>query len=331
MYDVITLGSAIRDLTFYDVPGKIIHTPDNLTAQRLLAVEYGAKFTMDNTRWGFGGGAANTAVNYASHGLKTAIIACVGNDSAGDEVLTNFKKRKVRTDFIQRSSGQTGISVILTHEKQGRDHTLFVDRGASEEISWPKDYRKLKSKFFHMGSLSGKNWKSVLQSGFKHAKKVRAMTAWNPGGVQLAVGKRGLLPLLKLTDILILNKDEAIELVLSGVSVGKRNPKYLNKHLYLLNMLNDWGPRIVVITDGPKGVFALHEGKMYKASTHNIKVIDTTGVGDAFGSGFVTGNILNPNDIEKALRWGVANSESVIRKHGAQAGIMTRSEINKIS
>jgi len=57
--------------------------------------------------------------------------------------------------------------------------------------------------------------------------------------------------------------------------------------------------------------------------------VDATGAGDAFGSAFVGGYILNNGDLEIALKFGIINSGSVISKYGAENGILRRKEIER--
>jgi len=330
-FKIITIGGAIRDITFYTKEGRIFSTPENLTAQRMLAFEYGGKINIKEAYFNFGGGAANTAACLARLGFKTAIIAAIGKDEMGKEVTAGLKKEKVDTNLIQiNHKDQTGFSVILATEKKDREHIVFSYRGAANFLDFNQNKNnKLSSEWFYLTSLSGPNWQQNLKSIFKFAQQKKIKIAWNPGIIQLQEGKRILTDFLKLTEILILNKDEAIELALSGVKLGKKNPNYLNRPLYLLNILQEWGPKIVVITEGKKGAWAYDGQKIYRQKALKPKIIDTTGVGDAFGSSFVAGLISENNNIQKALKWGVINSASVTTKIGAQNGLLNRKELEK--
>jgi len=97
--------------------------------------------------------------------------------------------------------------------------------------------------------------------------------------------------------------------------------------MYLLNILREWGSRVVVITDGHKGAWAYDGKKIYRQKATKHKTVDTTGVGDAFGAGFVAGFIDQSADINQALQWGVVNSGSAVAKIGAQNGLLTRQQL----
>lgn len=330
-FDILTIGGAVRDITFYTNQGKIFATPENLIAQKMVAFEYGAKINIAEAYFTFGGGAANTAISLSRLGLKTATVVRLGKDEAGKNILNKLKKEKVNTDFVQTDYlAPTGFSFILSVEKIDKEHTAFLYRGANENLSFkPKRFDQLFTRWSYVTSLSGPFWQKTLKSIFNFAKNKNIKIIWNPGNLQLQAGEKVLASFLKQTYILILNKDEAIELVLSGIKVGRRNPHYLNKPLYLLNILNDWGVKIVVITEGKKGAWVYDGKKIYQQKIRRAKVVDTTGVGDAFGSGFVAGIIANKGDIQKALAWGMINSASVLGKVGAQNGLLTLKELEK--
>ncbi|OGY43249.1 MAG: hypothetical protein A3J62_00705 [Candidatus Buchananbacteria bacterium RIFCSPHIGHO2_02_FULL_38_8] len=326
-FDIITIGGAVRDITFYTNKGKIFATPEDLTSQKMIAFEYGTKINIAEVYCSLGGGASNTATSLARLGFRTAIIARVGKDQDGKEIINKLKKEKINTDFIQIDPrSQTGFSFILSVDKKEMDHVAFLYRGADQNLQF-SHHRHLNAKWFYLTSLSGSNWLKTIKSVFNFAAKNNIKIAWNPGNLQLQAGKSVISPWLKKTSILILNKDEAIELVLSGIKVGRRNPRYLNRPIYLLNILKEWGPKVVVVTEGKKGAWVYEGNKITHQKSRKAKAIDTTGVGDAFGSSFVAGFISNKGNIAKSLKWGMINSASVVTKIGAQNGLLTLKEL----
>jgi sugar/nucleoside kinase (ribokinase family) len=328
IFDVISLGGVVRDIIFYSNQGKTIATPENLTAQRLLAFEYGAKIDIKDVFLNFGGGAANSSVTFSKLGLKVAALARVGQDEAGQELIKQLKKEGVYTNFIQHDSkAKTGFSFILATEKE-REHIAFLYRGANKKLTFSLLHQlKVKAGWFYLTSLSGKNWPGELKRIFDFAKKQNINIAWNPGNLQLAAGQRALAGFLKQTSLLILNKDEAIELVLSGIKLGRKNPNCLNQPVYLSNILQEWGPKMVLITSGKKGACLYDGKKIYQQKAIKSKVADTTGVGDAFGSTFLAGYIKTKSNINQSLKWAALNSSSVVTETGAQNGLLTLKEL----
>ncbi|MFA5021587.1 MAG: carbohydrate kinase family protein [Patescibacteria group bacterium] len=330
MFDIVTIGGVVKDVIFYTDQGKFFSTPDNLTAQKMLAFEYGSKIDIKESYLSIGGGAANSAVSFSRLGCKTAIIAKTGNDALGQEIIKKLNKEGVNTSLVHLDSkSNTGLSLILTVTKGEREHIAFVDRGANKFLTLNKNnFSGIKTNWFYLTALAGKNWPGNLKAIFGFAAQNKIKIAWNPGSFQLQAGKKALAGFLKQTEVLILNKDEAIELVLSGIKIGRKNPTFLNKPVYLLNILQEWGSKIVVITNGKKGAW-VHDGKnIYHQKIVKAKVINTVGVGDAFGSAFLAG-LLAKNNISKALKWGMINSGSVVTKVGAEAGLLTLKELLK--
>lgn len=334
-FDVITIGGAVRDITLYTNQGKIFATPEDLTAQKMLAFEFGAKINAQKAYYNLGGGAANTAIALARLQFKTAAIVRLGKDQDAFDIRGRFRKEKVNTSFIQIDPKEhTGFSFILGLEKKEHEHIAFLCRGANNNLTVPtKQLPWLQTDWLYVTSLSGNRWAKTLRSFYEFAKdkKRNIKIVWNPGNTQLQTGKKGLSSYLKQTEILILNKDEAIELVLSGLKIGRRDPSYLNRPLYLLNILKEWGPKIVLITAGKKGAWAYDGSKIfYQKSKSPKKTVDTTGVGDAFGSSFLAGYIATRGDLNQALKWGITNASSVCTQVGAQNGLLKLDELKKI-
>ena len=328
-FDVVTIGSVLRDMTMLTTQGQVFKTPGNVTAQRLIGFEYGAKIDVPLAYVGAGGGAGNAAVCFCRLGLRTAVISRVGNDAVGTTLKAELARQGVDHSRVQTDPNRhTALSSIIASAKGEYDHVAFVYRGASVGLRLGNgSLAGLRPRWFYLTAMTGEAWPHNLKIIFTAAARTGTRVAWNPGAEQISAGRRALERWLKQTAVLQLNKDEAIELALSGITLGKRNPRFLNRPLYLLNILSDWGPRYVVITDGARGAYAFHAGKVYRQKAQRRKQADTTGVGDAFGAAFVAGLQASRGDVPLALRWGTVNASSVLTKVGAQSGILTRAEL----
>ncbi len=325
MYDIITIGGATRDISFVTDKGKVIETPENLTEQKLLGFEYGSKIKSEEVFFNFGGGACNTAATFAKIGLNVAVNCKVGKDDNGEAMIKNLKELEINTELIQVDEDKkTGFSLVVVNKKEG-DRVIFKYKGASDSLELKKESTN-NTKWIYLTSLAG-NWEEDLEEINKTIEENKIKLAWNPGAVQISAGKNKLEKTLKNTEILIINKDEAIELVQSDESV-KLDYNEINDMTTLSKIIKNWGPRIVVITDGPDGAYMSDENNiLFSPSTSNAKV-DSTGAGDSFGSALVSGYILT-GDLETALKYGIINSGSVVSKYGAQNGILGKDEIEK--
>ena len=98
----------------------------------------------------------------------------------------------------------------------------------------------------------------------------------------------------------------------------------------LLKGLRGHGPKIVVITDGPKGAHTFDGSEVWHMPMYpDPKApVDRTGAGDAFSSTFTSALALG-HDIPTALSWGPINSMSVVQYIGAQKGLLTREQLEK--
>jgi len=324
-FDFLTIGGATEDITFYTKEGILINNKKDVLRQNLLAFEYGAKIKVDRAYSTFGGGAANTAVSFSKLGFRVATILSLGADDRGDRIIKNLQKNKVYTKFIKRTD-LVGSSFSFLVAGSDNEHIVFSHRAANDKLEINStDLKRIKSaKWIHLTSLSG-DWKKVLQKIFS-INDIKI--SWNPGYRQLSMGVGVLGKYFKKTSVLLINKDEAIELVLSDKKLKNKDNKFLNNTRNLLRIIKAWGPEIVVITSGQKGADAFDGEKFYHQDILKEKRReDTTGVGDAFGSTFVAGFKIFKGDIQKAMHAGVKNTASVIGEQGAQNGLLNKKEI----
>jgi len=325
-YDFITIGGTTEDITFYTNEAIMIDNKKDILAQKLMAFEYGAKLKIDRSYSTFGGGASNAATCLAKLGFNVATIVAIGNDNRGKDIILNFKKNQVNTNFIQQiKTHETGFTFFIVGND--KEHVGFSNRAANTKLSiGAKELKEMdKAKYIYLTSLSGK-WREILKNVFKTKAKV----AWNPGHIQLHAGVKAIGKFLKKTYILTVNKDEAIELVISNPKHKEKDKKFLNEISNLLKAIKSYGSEIVVITNGKYGAYA-YDGKKvyYQKILKEKRRVDTTGVGDAFGSTFAAGIELFKGDIKKAMLAGVKNTASVIGWQGAQNGLLSRKGIKK--
>lgn len=325
-YDVITIGGSTEDMSLYTDEGVLIKNPGDVLRQELLAFEYGAKLTIKRAVAAYGGGAANAAVALARLGLKTACLTAVGDDDRGQGIVRNLKKERVDTRLVKTIAGEmSGFSPIIVG--QGREHVSFPIRGANSRLEIaPAQAASLKRcRWIYQTSLSG-NWKAVLDKVFASSS---AKIAWNPGQLQLKAGRSALAKYLKRTELLVLNLDEARELVKSDRRYRSRPAVFFDKVEALLEAIAGWGPKIVVITRGAAGAAAFAAGRHHRVRAVKLKGggANTVGVGDAFGSSLVAGLLIYKGDLDQALALAARNSAQVTTREGAQLGLLKKAEL----
>lgn len=331
MLTITTIGSAVRDVTFLTDKGKVIEMPENLTEQSLLAFEYGAKIKSGEVYFNFGGGACNTVATFTKLGIKTFINCRVGADDDGKAIIKNLEKIGVNTNLIQIDENKkTGFALVVVNKnKNGGDRVIFVHKGASDYLKIKKENIN-KGEWIYLTSLAG-NWEEGLNEIDKAIEENKIKLAWNPGTTQINAEKSKLAKLLKNTEILIVNKDEAIEFVQNDKQ-EEIDYNDINDAAFLCRRLKKMGPKIAVVTDGKNGAYLFNgdkndESVLFSPVTSENR-IDTTGAGDSFGSALIGGYMLT-GDLETALKYGIINAGNVVGEFGAQNGILNRKEIEE--
>lgn len=326
-YDFITIGGATRDIAFFTDAGVLVDSRENpfKMHQKLLAFEYGSKIRIKKFINLFGGGAANAAVNLSGLGFKTAAILEVGNDDNGKEILKNLKRNKVSTALTSVNTEVDSGSSFILITKTG-ERVIFTTRGANDFLALDEERIEAinQTKNIYIASLTG-NWINVLRKVFKHNNK---KIFWNPGSKQLSVGLKGLAPFLKKTYCLMLNREEALSLILSDLENTKRSHLFFEDNNNILELIQSYGPKLVVITDGSKGACFYDGADFYcQKVSKEKKHIDTTGIGDVYNSTFSAGLIFYNGNIIKAARLANRNAANKIAYLGAQNGLLTKKEL----
>ncbi len=309
---IITFGSATQDVF---LSGRALHARrDVRTRDYVEQFPLGAKLGVDAVHFDTGGGATNAAVTFVRQGLAAEYIGKLGHDPAGTEVMRVLKHENVSSQRVVYDANlHTGYSTLLVAPTGER--TILSYRGASQELkSSDIPIRVLEADWFYITSLGG-NF-DLLGKLLRHANQRGIRVAIDPGGAELRQLKklRGLLPLIT---VLKANADELGQ-IFGGDSLREIVTRAAGVCPY------------VVGTDGAAGAYAAVGGRLFQAGQYQkVKVIDRTGAGDAFGSGFVAA-LAKGLPVEDALTLGSANASSVVAKFGAKAGILKTSRIKRM-
>jgi len=318
MYDIITFGSATRDIFLKSKTFKIVGEKKFITGKG-LCLSLGSKIEVDDISFSTGGGGTNTAATFANQGFKTAFCGMVGDDPAGDDVIKDLEKFKIDTDFILKTNKKpTNHSVVLSSDVS-KDRTIIVYRGASGELA-KKDVpsQKLSAKWFYLAPLSEKVC-NIFEYLVNFAAKNKIKVAVNPGNCQLSLPQKTWEKILKKTDVLILNQEEAS--LLTKIPYKKEED--------IFKKIDKLCPGIAIMTKGPEGVVVSDGKYLYRSKTAPAKVVDRTGTGDSFASGFLSGFIQTNGNIEYGIQLGMANSAGCLSKMGAKKGLLKKGQVFK--
>lgn len=260
------------------------------------------------------GNAANAAVSASRLGLKTAFITNIGEDNYGKEIIGNFKRENVGTEYLTVNVGrQTNYHYVLWYED---DRTILIKH---QEYDYKLPYFD-DPKWVYFSSMAANSFEFHETFEKYLGEHPNIKLAFQPGTYQIKFGKKKLAGIYKRTEVFISNKEEAQRIL-------ETNENDIKK---LLVGINELGPKIVSITDGTKGAYAYDGKSMWFMPPYpDPKApFERTGAGDAFSSTFVVAIALGMR-IEDALRWAPINSMSVVQFVGAQEGLLTRFKLEK--
>jgi ribokinase len=301
--DIIAIGSATKDI-FLDA--KDLQKGDN------LFLPLGEKIELKNIRYFSGGGGVNAATTFALQGLETGFCGVLGQDLAGQEIIDELNEKGIDTSLVKVKQGQKTDIGLIFHAKTER--TILLFHGASrimneKDIDWQQIQN---TKWLYLAPLWGQAAKLTVKL-IELAKENRIKIAINPSLDQLALS--GFKKVLPKIDVLILNSDEAS--FLTGTKPYQQKPVF--KKIASLTKA------IIVITKGKQGATSFNQRFFYEVPAPPVKVVDATGAGDSFGSGFVAG-LIQKNNIEESLKLAMANAVGNIQVFGANEGLLEKGQ-----
>jgi ribokinase len=291
----------------FDVVGFGALNVDKLFRVNRLAKAEEESFIEDTTE-ACGGSAANTAVGLARLGCKVGYIGKVGLDREGDLLVNDFVKEGVDTaGIIRAASGRSG-SVLGFVDKKGA-RALYIDAGVNSTITSDEVNNRYvaRAQFLHLTSFVG-------DTSFQTQKKLldnipdSVKVSFDPGALYVRRGYEALEPILRRTQVLIPNALE-LELLTGKLDYCKAADLMVGK-----------GVKIVAVKLGADGCYVTDGRERHLIKPFKVKVVDTTGAGDAFCAGFLYG-LLNAKSLYECGRLGNFVASRCIMKMGAREGL----------
>lgn len=315
--DILSVGDIVTDAFIKLLDDQAVSFEND--HGKWLAIPFGQKLPFDHAEVKEAvGNASNASVSFAKLGLNSGLAANVGDDQSGRDMINALKKNNVDTRFVHINPGKKSNYHYVLWYKEER--TILI-KHEEYDYEWPVLRGADKPKWLYFSSIS----KNALEYHDHMANWLNenpdVKLAFQPGTFQIDAGKERLGELYKRTEVLLLNREEAVE-----VSAQESND--INT---LFDQLHAIGPKIVVITDGPDGAYASDGTSRFKMPPYPdpSPPKERTGAGDAFSSAFVAA-LVKGNSIEGALQWAPINSMNVVQHVGAQEGLLSDSEIEKL-
>jgi ribokinase len=294
-------------MTRFDVVGFGALNVDMLFKVNRLADAEEESFIEDYTE-ACGGSAANTMVGLARLGCKVGFIGKVANDREGKLQIDCFNTEGVDTSgIIQVKHGKSG-SVLGFVDKKGA-RALYINSGVNDTIE-PREINRAyvsQAKFLHLSSFVGE--KSLrAQKKLLGILPTDVKISFDPGSVYAQKGFAAIEPIIRSSYVLMPN---AVELeLLTGET------DYCKGADFMIEM----GVKIVAVKLGGKGCYVTDGRERLRIEPFKVKVVDTTGAGDAFCAGFLYG-LINSKSLYESGRLGNFVASRSVMKMGARAGL----------
>ncbi len=314
--DVLAIGDVVTD-AFVKLLDDQAWTYKDEHGNKVLAMPYGMKVPFDHAEVIEAvGNAANAAVAFAKLNLHAGLVANVGADAWGRDIINSLHEKKVDSRFVHINHGKvSNYHYVLWY----KDERTILIKHEEYEYHWPRFRVHDIPKWVYFSSVSDNaiEYHDEVAEWLEENPEVKM--AFQPGTFQMKAGVERLKRIYQRTEVIILNREEAV-IVTGG--------DYNDLH-DLINRLHGYGPKIVVITDGPDGAYASDGENRFKMPNYPDPgpPVERTGAGDSFAATLVAA-IIKGATLEAALLWAPINSMNVVQHVGAQAGLLTADEID---
>lgn len=258
-----------------------------------------------------GGDALNNSIDLAVIGNSVAYVGRIGSDFSGDFIIDSCRQAGVNMDYVVRSaSPHTKMNILIN---ANGDRAFFYYPGASAEFSLEDvDLSLLKQcrilqlgSTFHLPRFDGALGALSL---LKEAQQAGVLTSMDVTKDPTGRWNEILEPCYPYLDYFLPSVEQAE--LLAGTSDVEAMADFFLAH----------GVKNLVIKLGSKGCFCRTAETAFYCGCYHVPVVETTGAGDAFVAGFLSG-VLRQMSIEDCVRLGTAASAHVIQCVGANTGI----------
>jgi ribokinase len=313
-WEVLIVGDAATDVFVRLDPGHVRLRKDEVG--EWMDLPFGAKVPFEySLTVEAGGNAANAAVGFARLGLTTSLAAHVGADQIGRDMTAALHREGVDTHLVRFDPGQpSNRNFVLWLDS---DRTILVHHEIYD-YHWPHLSPREVPSWLYLSSVGSDApaYYEKIATWLEGEPSVRF--AFQPGTFQIALGPGPLGCLYRRADLLVCNREEAVDLGGGDhADVGD-----------LLARLHRMGPRTVVITDGAAGAYASDGTRRHHVPAYPDPAppLERTGAGDAFSCALVAA-LARGLPLTEALARGPINAMSVVQEIGSQTGLLTEPEL----
>ena len=268
---------------------------------------------IDEIRITAAGTAAGTSVDMAKLGCKVIAVGAAGDDEMGNVLLGIMNRYGIDTSHMKRKKGVQTSGTMLPIRPNGERPALHV-MGTNATFCFedvPQDVVR-NANFVHIGGfyLMPKFDGDDTVKTLKVAREGKAITTMDILGVKQDNMAEKILPAMPYLDYFMPNLEEA-QMITGLTDLDELCDFFLNA-----------GAKHVVLKMGARGsLIKDNEGMRLRIPAFKVNVVDTTGCGDAWSGGFITG-LSRGMTIAEAAKLGSACGSLVATGLGSDAGII---------
>ncbi len=272
-----------------------------------------------------GGSAANTIYGLARLGVSTGFCGAVGGDTEGRLLLHDFKKAGTDTSRIITLPGVSSGTVFCLSSPRKR--SLYVLAGANgllTEGDIDLSYIN-RAEYLHLSSFVDDAQFDLSQSIVERLPE-RVKLSFSPGALYVARGMKVLKPFLARTHVLSINQHEIEKLTVEDYRLAARNCLAVGCKVVAVTLgkgIKYKGQTSIAYVRDSQSEWYIDAGRPSR-----LKVIDTTGAGDAFAAGFLYG-LLENKRLETCGRLGQCAARLSLKCSGARGGLPTRRQLEQ--
>ena len=269
-----------------------------------------------------GGPAGNSTAGAAALGLSAAFVGTVGDDADGRMILDDFARQNVDTSMVKVRKGATSaIAYLWIEEKTGNRSCAWTREGLTELSADEIDADRIRAaKVLH---VDGHNPKAAIAAA-KVAKEAGVIVNYDAGTI-----REGLDEILPLADLLICSGEFAVSVAAGKDKLITTGYTEAEVEAAVRTLYDRYRPKVCGATMGVRGSMCFDGVNLVKCPAFKVeKVVDTTGCGDLFHTGFAV-RYLETQDLLECQRFAAAVSAIKCRGlSGRPPSAPTRAEVD---
>lgn len=289
----------------------------------MITSDYCDDFSCDHFNKFFGGSPANIAMNTKRLGIHSVVASAVGDDGFGNFLINHLEEAGIDSSCVEKTKFSTSL-VVVSKSKNSPIPIFYREADYHLEYTQTLERAVKNSKILHFSCwpISRQPSRNTIEKIIKIAKEHKVLICFDPNYHPMLWekeedGSEYVKKMIRQVDIIKPSEDDAQRLF------GKDTPtNQINKYLNL-------GAKLVIMTLGAEGAIVSNGEETIKLDTLATEVVDTTGAGDAFWSGFYAG-IVKGYTIREALDLGFAVSAYKLKNLGAVVEMPKIEEIKRM-